>query len=405
MTLVPPRILSFDPGGFFRDWALRHPEIFLIEDMTNQIPLVREASYYSAVLIDATWPSSAIGKLRTLFASPLMQHFSDGTIKIILDQSSEGWPFFPDTWIELHRLLSEHGVGPEQVIYLTQNGAFQKAYEGFVRGVGCRPIRIHLHHAYAWLFCEEQRRQPIASPTRGVDAPIRLLSLNGKCTPHRLAIVGFMLKQPWWDQCLVSLLNAWALPETTAALDEQFELASARFPSFASDVRHLHTQRHILPLVIDKKPEDINYSMNFTTTPHTLFQRTAMSLCAESEMLDGDVKRYTEKALKTIAGGHPFVIAGAPGVLGLLSDLGFSTYSPLIAEDYDLMMNQNDRLQAIMREIDRIMRMDPSAFSSFIHAATEIAHLNRDFSSESLYLRLMQQAVKLSWTIQGVGIR
>jgi hypothetical protein len=62
----------------------------------------------------------------------------------------------------------------------------------------------------------------------------------------------------------------------------------------------------------------------------------------------------TEKTVKNLYIGKPFIVMGGPGILDKIRSFGFQTFSPWIDESYDLIKNNYQRLEAIKREIDRI---------------------------------------------------
>ena len=65
----------------------------------------------------------------------------------------------------------------------------------------------------------------------------------------------------------------------------------------------------------------------------------------------------TEKSLRPIACGKPFMLAGTPGSLQYLRNYGFETFSDLIDESYDLIVDPYLRLQAIADEMQRISQL------------------------------------------------
>jgi hypothetical protein len=56
----------------------------------------------------------------------------------------------------------------------------------------------------------------------------------------------------------------------------------------------------------------------------------------------------TEKSLRPIACGKPFVLMATPGSLQYLRQYGFKTFDGLIDETYDSIQNPKQRLQAVL---------------------------------------------------------
>jgi hypothetical protein len=63
---------------------------------------------------------------------------------------------------------------------------------------------------------------------------------------------------------------------------------------------------------------------------------------------------FTEKTLKNLHLGKPFLLFSGHGSLQALRDRGFRTFSPFIDESYDNIDNPYTRLEMIKTEIDRI---------------------------------------------------
>jgi hypothetical protein len=76
------------------------------------------------------------------------------------------------------------------------------------------------------------------------------------------------------------------------------------------------------------------------------------------ETLFDDTRHHlTEKALRPIACGRPFILAATPNSLAYLRSYGFETFSGLINEAYDSIADPKQRLQAIVTEMKRISQL------------------------------------------------
>jgi hypothetical protein len=65
----------------------------------------------------------------------------------------------------------------------------------------------------------------------------------------------------------------------------------------------------------------------------------------------------TEKTVRSLALGKPFILFSGTGALEHLHNLEFKTFSPWINEQYDQIVNPFDRLSAIQQEIGRLAAM------------------------------------------------
>jgi len=113
------------------------------------------------------------------------------------------------------------------------------------------------------------------------------------------------------------------------------------------------------------------------------YDMCAIELVLET-LFDDDRLHLTEKSLRPMACGRPFMLAATPGSLEYLRSYGFETFHNFIDESYDLIPNPRDRLQAIVREMQRIIALDHQSKTQLWKELYEIANRNkkRFFSTE-----------------------
>lgn len=96
-----------------------------------------------------------------------------------------------------------------------------------------------------------------------------------------------------------------------------------------------------------QQPETTHtYNLSYFTK-NELFYLTKFSLVVETE---AELEEYhvTEKTLKCLILGHPFVVIGTPNYLKFLHNLGFTTYNNLFDESYDSIYNLSSRMAAVI---------------------------------------------------------
>jgi hypothetical protein len=86
------------------------------------------------------------------------------------------------------------------------------------------------------------------------------------------------------------------------------------------------------------------------------YKQSGIEIVLET-LFDDTRWHLTEKTLRPIACGKPFMLAATPGSLQYLKNYGFETFGEYINEDYDLIVNPRDRLQAIVSEMTRIAEL------------------------------------------------
>ena len=94
-------------------------------------------------------------------------------------------------------------------------------------------------------------------------------------------------------------------------------------------------------------------------------------------LFDDDRWHLTEKTLRPIAVGKPFILMATPGSLQYLRNYGFETFSGLIDESYDSITDSAERLQAVVAEMKRIADLTPSTKKDLYAKLQQIAQRNR----------------------------
>ena len=116
---------------------------------------------------------------------------------------------------------------------------------------------------------------------------------------------------------------------------------------------------------------------------HDDYASTGIEVVLET-LFDDSRNHLTEKLLRPIACGMPFIAVATPGSLAYLRDYGFKTFSPLINEDYDQETDSSKRLDMIIAEMNRIAKLDRADKIVLWEKLYEIADYNKKwfFSSE-----------------------
>ena len=84
------------------------------------------------------------------------------------------------------------------------------------------------------------------------------------------------------------------------------------------------------------------------------YQQTAIEVVLET-LFDDDRLHLTEKSLRPIACGQPFILAATAGSLAYLRSYGFKTFSSVFDESYDIIADPVDRLNAIVNLMNNLM--------------------------------------------------
>jgi hypothetical protein len=106
------------------------------------------------------------------------------------------------------------------------------------------------------------------------------------------------------------------------------------------------------------------------------YQQAGIEVVLET-LFDDNRNHLTEKALRPIACGRPFILAATVGSLEYLRSYGFRTFSELIDESYDSISDPLSRLQAITAEMRRISSLSTEQKQQLFEKLYEIADYNK----------------------------
>jgi hypothetical protein len=123
-------------------------------------------------------------------------------------------------------------------------------------------------------------------------------------------------------------------------------------------------------------------------TDNTHFSAVSADYCADDfvstdisivlETVAADTKIHlTEKTLRPIACGHPFMLVAGPGSLEYLKSYGFKTFSPWINESYDQEQDIVKRMKKIAEEMKRIENLDQEQKTHMLEQLKKIAAYNK----------------------------
>jgi hypothetical protein len=109
--------------------------------------------------------------------------------------------------------------------------------------------------------------------------------------------------------------------------------------------------------------------------PIKMFNNSKILLVVETTMYDHDEFHLTEKTVKALLTGIPFVLAGSAGFLRHLKSLGFKTYNEVWSEEYDSILSVDDRINKIIDTLNHINSMPWN--KTVIDKCQQIAYHNK----------------------------
>jgi hypothetical protein len=133
------------------------------------------------------------------------------------------------------------------------------------------------------------------------------------------------------------------------------------------------------------------------------YGNTSMEVVLET-LFDDNRWHLTEKSLRPIALGHPFILAGTAGSLAYLRSYGFKTFDTVWNESYDSIKDPEQRLCAITDLMAQIASWAPQIQEKKLTEAQAIADYNRQhfFSDEFFNLVTGELATNLTTALVDV---
>ena len=109
----------------------------------------------------------------------------------------------------------------------------------------------------------------------------------------------------------------------------------------------------------------------------------------------------TEKTLRPIACGHPFMILNGPGALETIRSYGFKTFQPYINESYDSEKDPGKRMNMVLAEMRRINNSSEKYQKYIWDGCAEIAAYNKQlFFDDKFIWRVKTELRRNVHTIQ-----
>jgi hypothetical protein len=143
-----------------------------------------------------------------------------------------------------------------------------------------------------------------------------------------------------------------------------------------------------LEKILEKNTTNSSASADYVSQDYC---NTQLEVVLET-LFDDDRIQLTEKSLRPIACGHPFILVSTRGSLEYLRSYGFKTFGNCINESYDLINNPLERLNAIVSEMRRIANLSTEKKQQMYAELRLIAQHNKElFFSKEWHNQIIQE--------------
>lgn len=157
---------------------------------------------------------------------------------------------------------------------------------------------------------------------------------------------------------------------------------------------------------VSARPLDLNYDFNnynsyipidstdlygiSNSMPADVYNSSRFNLVVESCIDLVDEFHLTEKIVKPIAMGMPFVVVSTPGFLANLRQIGFKTFDSLWSEEYDTIIDFKSRVTTITKLVNELADFDWAGNMDKLQAITNYNKINLMYNSKTMIDELLK---------------
>jgi hypothetical protein len=310
---------------------------------------------------------------------------------IVMDNQSEGFPLVYkgcDGFKETHAAMAKLALPPNSVILFDSNQKFNEIYHTWCIDNRCTPIIQHVWAFTHTFYFDNTPTHPLINIAINNKEVKDFSSLNRTMRQHRIDHLAQIIVDGIISKGLVSgyCSNDPDNPERRLPKQIYTNFSNALY----SDVLNNH-----LPLTIDgsfERMEEIPDTDSTTIFNHWIYKNSLLSFVTETAFHYPGAF-ITEKTMKPIAAGHPFIILGQYRILDTLWNMGYITEFKGIDQSYDNIEDPFERFSAVHRSLKNWVDLDRSVQLEYIAESMPMIEHNRklfnrtDFMLES-YSRL-----------------
>lgn len=268
---------------------------------------------------------------------------------LLIEHSAEAHITKPHLDI-MQKYFDEHSIPKDKIIYLTGCANGDELYEFWCMEKGIEdpnnkmiviPYPVSQQSIAKNYFLYHKPQVPEYDTER---VPEKLfLSWNRRFREHRTSIAIALDKLGLVDRSYVSMCKT--DPESSLIPFPELNDWYVQLLDINNDDRDNFLNK--LPLVLDGETDNNQMCQDFDDATRPYYQNSLVSIVTETNF-DALEVSLTEKSFKPCKEKHPFIIAGAPGVLRCMRKWGYKTFGDFWDESYDIVNDPRERLKRII---------------------------------------------------------
>ena len=277
---------------------------------------------------------------------------------------------------EVDSLLQIRKIDPSQLYFAVIDENHRYYLEEGLRLMGIKGVNVGVHNLFL------RRLSFFDIPQQKCEYKFSALSRNYRT--WRLQLYAKLLESGSLNSFIYSFYNIHPYDNITYSIDTiKQDLATCNVPLTDKLNEWVEAIPHKLDNtdnVLDKWG-DVTYKTIMNADFHLVIE-THYDLFYYVPSLDNTFYKglapsfITEKVYKGIVCEKPFLVFGTPFMLEGIRKLGFETFSPFIDETYDTISDNQERLNTLAKEIDRLVNLPSAEYQKILIECKKIAQRN-----------------------------
>jgi len=307
-----------------------------------------------------------------------------GKIIIVIDSQAEGFPLIyegVDGFSLTHAAMRNLSLPAFSVLIFDGNQKFDVLYHQWCITNRCKPIITHVP-AFTHVFYFDRRPaySLINDAITNVEAK-DFSSLNRTMRQHRIDHLLKLITEGIVHNGLVSGYYS-------NDPDNPNQLTPTQIYTKIPDRLHTELLKRYLPLTIDDSYQRYSESPDIDPDKifnHWIYKNSLLSFVTETAFHYPGAF-ITEKTIKPIAAGHPFIVLGQYRILDTLRNMGYRTDFAGIDQSYDNIEDPFERFAAAHRSLRSWVKLDRDKKIKYIQESMPIIEYNRKLFNKQDYI-------------------
>jgi len=293
-----------------------------------------------------------------------------GSMKLIVNNYHEAFTEIVDPLYKL--LVLDYGINEQNIVLVTSARDIGATVSQVATCYNKKPINVLLSSELDFYIQQQEKRNKIHH-NRNSNVTKKFINLNRRWRSHRTAFVALLSVHNLLEYGYVSLMEFEG--DNWHTRWDNMLVTHPKLQNIFKD--HKEQILSIPNLIVDS--DDLSSTPAYHPANEiSIYQDSYFSVVSETYYYNNKTRFITEKTLRTIVSKHPFILLAPPRSLDFFREKGYKTFSPFINEDYDSIVNDDDRMLMVLEETKRLCQLNHNELNDFVEGTKEICDHNYD---------------------------